>query len=184
MRKLFVSLTAVCLILASCCGGNQPATDTAEKGCCKKEEQGKCCKGMTEEQKQACAEFKAKWDDWANLTDEVKEEMIGKRKECFDKKMAEMKEHEAKMQAHKAEMEEQYAAFETMTLDQQKDFFDNYGNICIKVKTKGCCEKKEGCAKKCEGKKEGCQKECAHKKEGCEKKCGEKKEGCGHHEGE
>jgi len=161
MRKLFVSLTAVCLILASCCG-NQPATDTAEQGCCKKHEEEKCCKGMTEEQKQACAEFKAKWDDWANLTDEVKAELIGKRKDCFDKKMAEMKECEAKMQAHKAEMEEQYASFETMTLDQQKEFFDNYGNICLKVKTQGCGEKKEGC-----------QKECPHKKEGC-----------GHHEGE
>jgi len=161
MRKLLVSLTVLCLILSACCGGNQ-APEATEKGCCKKGEQEKCCKGMTEEQKQACAEFKAKWDDWANLTDEVKEEMIGKRKECFDKKWEEMKAHEAKMQAHKAEMEEQYANWETMTLDEQKEFFDNYGNI--KMKIKGCGDKKkEGCPKA----KEGCQKA----KEGCEKKC-------------
>jgi hypothetical protein len=165
MRKLLVSLTALCLILASCCG-NQTPVDATEKGCCKKSEEQKCCKGMTEEQKQACAEFKAKWEDWANLTDEVKQELIGKRKECFDKKMEEIKETEAKMQAHKAEMEAQLANWENMTLDQQKEFFDNYGNICIKVKTK------EGCHKAKE--KEGCPKA----KEGCPKA----KEGCGHKE--
>jgi len=164
MRKLLVSLTVLCLILSACCGGNQ-APEATEKGCCKKGEQEKCCKGMTEEQKQACAEFKAKWDNWETLTAEEKEELIGKRKECFDKKLDEMKAHEAKMQAHKAELEEQYANWETMTLDQRKEFFDNYGNLCIKVKTKGCGEKKEGCQKKCEAKKEGCEKKCdGHKK--------------------
>ena len=150
MRKLLVSLTALCLILASCCG-NQSTPADAEKGCCKKGEQEKCCSGMTEEQKQACAEFKAKWDDWANLTDEVKQDLLGKRKECFDKKMEEMKEHQAQMQARQAEIEAQLDNWETMTLDQKKEFFDNYGNCC-KEKAKGCCEKKEGCPKA----KEGC----------------------------
>jgi len=146
MRKLLVSLTALCLILASCCGNQTPATDATEKECCKKHEEGKCCKGMTEEQKQACAEFKAKWDNWENLTDTEKQDLITKKKECFDKKMAEMKECEAKMQ-------EQLAKWETMSLDEQKAFLDNYG--CCK-KEGGCCKDKEGCAKKCEKEKEGC----------------------------
>jgi hypothetical protein len=165
MSKLLVSLTALCLILASCCGNQgTPATDATEKECCKKHEEGKCCQGMTEEQKQACAEFKEKWDNWVNLTDEVKQELIGKRKDCFDKKMEELKEMEAKMQEHKAAMEAKLATWATMTLDQQKAFFDEFGTCCAKK----CCEKK-CCEKKCEGKKEGCPKA---------------KEGCGHKEGE
>ena len=163
MKKLLLSLTVLCLILASCCGNQgTPATDATEKGTCQKDEK-KCCKGMTEEQKQECAEFKAKWDDWANLTDEVKQELIGKKKACFDKKMEEVKAAEAKMQACKAEMEATLATWETMTLDEQKAFFDKCGNCCLKVKK--CCKDKEGCEKKCE-KKEGCQKD----KEGCQKK--------------
>jgi hypothetical protein len=69
-------------------------------------------------------------------------------------------------------VEEQLAGWETMTLDQKKDFFDNYGNICIKVKTKGCDKEKEGCHKEKEG--------CPKAKEGCPKA----KEGCGHKEAE
>ena len=168
MKKLLLSLTVLCFILASCCN-NQPApTDATDKSCCQKEE--KCCKGMTEEQKQACAEFKAKWEDWANLTDEVKQELIGKRKECFDKKMEEMKEMEAKMQERKAAMEEKLATWETMTLDEQKAFFDDFGNCCMKMKVKGCDKAKDGCCKA----KEGCAKKdgegCPKAKEGCAKK--------------
>ena len=156
MRKLLVSLTAVCLILAACCGNQTtPATDEAEKGCCKKQEQEGCCKGMTEEQKQACAEFKAKWEDWANQSDESKQDLLGKRRECFDKKMEEMKEHLAQMQARQSEIEAQLANWENLTLDQKKEFFDNYG--CCKEKPKCCGEKKEGCPKA----KEGCD---GHKK--------------------
>jgi hypothetical protein len=77
-----------------------------------------------------------------------------------------MREAEAKMQEHKAAMEEKLATWETMTLDEQKAFFDDFGNCCIKVKTKeGCHKEKEGCPKA---------------KEGCSKA----KEGCGHKEGE
>jgi len=176
MRKLFVSLIVLCLILASCCGNQGTQTDATEKGCCKKQDET-CCKGMTDEQKQECAEMKAKWDDWANLTDEVKQELIGKRKACFDKKMEEIKEAEAKMLVHKAIMEEKLASWESMTLDEQKTFFDECDQHCIKIKTKeGCGKSKEGCCKSKEG-KEGCGK----KEEGAG--CGKHKEGegCGKH---
>ena len=178
MKKLLLSLAVLCFILVSC-GSNQPApTDATDKGCCQKEE--KCCKGMTEEQKQECAEFKAKWEDWANQTDEVKQELIGKRKECFDKKMEEMKAMEAKMQEHKATMEEKLATWETMTLDEQKAFFDEFGNCCMKIKAKdGCGKDKESCPKA----KDGCPKAkdgCCAKKEG--EGCPKQKEGCEHKE--
>ena len=168
MKKLLVLLTVLCLILAACCGGNQPVAPETEQGCQKSDK--KCCKEMTEEQKQECAEFKAKWDDWANLTDDVKQDLIVKRKFCFDKRMEDMKEAEAKMQAHKAKMEEKFAAWETMTLDEQKEFFDECDKHCIKVKTKeGCCKSKEG--------KEGCGKH--EKGKGCGKH--EEGKGCGKH---
>ena len=164
MKKLLVSLTVLCLILAACCG-NQPVAPESEQGCQKSDKT--CCKEMTEEQKQECAEFKAKWDDWANLTDEVKQELISKKKAHFDKMMDEMKEAEAKMQAHKAAMEEKLAAWETMTLDEQKAFFDECGKVCIKMHEKeGCGKVKEGCCKS-KDEKEGCGK---HKEgEGCGK---------------
>jgi phage host-nuclease inhibitor protein Gam len=155
MKKLLVSLVVLCFILASCCG-NQGTPATEEKGCCKKQDETSC-KEMTEEQKQECVEMKAKWDDWANLTDEVKQELIAKRKTCFDKKREEMKKLEAEMQAHKAKMEEKLAGWETMTLDERKEFFDEVASKCkCKAKTKeGCGKSKEGtgCSKK---EKEGC----------------------------
>ncbi len=167
MKKLsLVIAAALCLTLASC-GGNKtetPATPTGTDTTAVKEEcqkQDKCCSGMTEEQKKECEEFKAKWDNWANLTDVEKKELIAKKKECFDKKKAQMEEMEAQMKAKKAEMNAEFAKWDKLSLDEQKALLDKVGS---------CCKSKMGCGDKAD---------CSNKKEGCD----QKKEGCGKHDG-
>ena len=140
--------------------------------CCNKEGEHKCCKDgehkchheMTEEQK---ADMAA-WEDWANQTDEKKADLLNKRKECFDKMVAEKKAKEEEMAAKKAAFEEGMANWDNLSLDEKKALFDNMP----------CCGEgpHPGCGHKCH--KEGEHKCC---KDGEHKCCGDKHEGCQHH---
>ena len=167
MKKLLFLLVPAFLLVACC--NNEPKQEAAAEGehkCCKEGEH-KCCHEMTEEQK---ADMAA-WEDWANQTDEKKAELLNKRKECYDKKVAEKKAREEEMAAKKAAFEEGMANWDNLSLDEKKALFDNMP--CC-----GKCHKGHGCHHG-EGK---CCKEGEHKccKDG-EHKCGEKHEGCQHH---
>ena len=141
MKRLTVLAGIVCFIFVSCC--NKTADVPEEKQCTKEEKHEGCCK-MTEEQKAECEAFRKQWDDWANLTDDVKKELVSKAKIRIDEKYAKM---EAEMAACKAE----WATLETLSLDEQKALIDK--RLCCK---KSCCKKscEKKCEKKCEGKKE------------------------------
>jgi len=175
MKKLLFLLVPAFLLVACC--NNEPKQEAAEgeQKCCNKEGEHKCCKEgehkccheMSEEQK---ADMAA-WEDWANQTDEKKAELLNKRKECYDKMVAEKKAREEEMAAKKAAFEEGMANWDNLSLDEKKALFDNMP--CC-----GKCHKGHGCHHG-EGK---CCKEGEHKccKDG-EHKCGEKHEGCQHH---
>ena len=141
MKKLTVLAGVLCFVFVSCCNKAEEAP-VEDKQCANKEqhEHGKC--KMTEEQKAECEAFRKQWDDWANLTEDTKKELIAKKKACIDKKNAEM---EAKMAACK----EEWATFDNLSLDEQKALIDKRMNCC---KKKCCKEDKKECQKKCEGK--------------------------------
>jgi len=177
MKKLFFLLVPAFMLVVSC---NNEAKKDAKDGEEQKTEQAaqdsgkdgdhKCCKGdhkchheMTEEQK---ADMAA-WEDWANQTDEKKAELLNKRKECFDKMVAEKSAKEEEMAEKKAEFEAKMANWDKLSLDERKALFDNMP----------CCGEgpHPGCGHKCHGEKpEGC-----HHHEGC--KGHEGHEGCQHH---
>ncbi len=149
MKKLAVLAGALCFVFVSC--NNKPAEAPANEECTQKEqkqhEHGGC--KMSEEQKAECDAFRKQWDDWANLTDDAKKELITKTKARIDQQNAEM---EAKMAACKAE----WANFDNLTLDEQKALIDKRmqcGKKCDGDK-KCCKDGKKDCEKKCEGKKE------------------------------
>jgi len=137
MKKLSLLAGLLCFVFVACCPKTEePKQEEVAATECSKEH--KCCKSdMTEEQKAECKEFCEKWKDWENLTDEVKQELIAKKKACFDKKYAEM---EAKMEACKAE----WANFDNLSLDEQKALIDKK----MQCGKKHCC-KKDGEGKKC-----------------------------------
>jgi hypothetical protein len=154
MKKLAVLAAGVlCFIFVSC--GSKPAetpaptTETTEET---QEHKHDGCK-MTDEQKAACEAFCKQWADWANLTDDVKQELIAKKKECFDKQDAEKAEIDAKV----AECKAAWANFDKLTLDEQKALIDKRTECekkCCKKGDKKCCKegKKEG-EHKCDAKK-------------------------------
>lgn len=164
MKKIMLLAGAACFLLASCCSNEEKCPANAEKEGQPKEEQ-KCCKEMTEEQKQACAD----WDNWANIDDARKEALLTDKKDGYDKCQAERAEREAQKAAIDAKM----ANWDKLTLDEKKaliDEMDAFFKSCHKKHAdKGCCSENKGdggCQKTCEGKKaeEGCQKTCEGKK--------------------
>lgn len=180
MKKLFFLLIPAFLLVVGCNNtpkqegpeGEPKCQKEGEHKCCKdgehkchKEGDHKCCHEMSEEQK---ADMAA-WEDWANQTDEKKAELLGKRKECYDKKKA----MEEEMAAKKAAFEEGMANWDNLSLDEKKALFDNMP--CC-----GKCHKGHGCK---DGEHKCCKGEGEHKccKGEGEHKCGENHEGCQHH---
>ncbi|MDR0873892.1 MAG: hypothetical protein LBN27_10590 [Prevotellaceae bacterium] len=137
MKKLsfIVGAMSVAFLLASCCGGSKD-----EKSCCKKDEkkecQKPCCEGLSEEQKQVCAQFQAQWEKFDSLTVDVQEGLIARKKGFIDAKRAEAKAKIAKCDSIWAEYDK------LTTTAEQKAFID--ANACCKKK----CDKAEG-EKKC-----------------------------------
>lgn len=148
MKKLMLLVAACCFVFVSC--NNKPAEPAEETEAIDSTVVEEPCCQMTEEEKA----FVADWENWANQTDERKAELIAKKKECFDNRMAEMQAKKAECEAKKAEMEGKLANWATMSLDEQKAFLDEYAP---------CCNKHEG---------------CGHHEGGCQHDGG-----CGHHEG-
>lgn len=184
MKKLLFLLIPA-FMLGACCNNeskNCPEENEAIEGehhCCKDGDH-KCHHEMTEEQK---ADIAA-WEDWANQTDEKKAELLNKRKECFDKKMAEKDEQEAK----RAAIKEKMANWDNLSLDEKKAIFDEMpcGGKCFEGGHEGCghhhgegehhCKHGEG--HHCDGNHEGCEHKCQH---GDGHHCEGNHEGCPNH---
>ena len=79
MKKLFFLIVMSCLLMVSC--GKKAETTTPEEG--QPAQQGHC--QMTEEQKAMFANY----ENWDNLTDDVKATTLNDMKAFFDAKKAE-----------------------------------------------------------------------------------------------
>lgn len=134
----------VCFLFTACC--NQKQEEPVAEPVAEEVAAPEC--QISEECKQAMMD----WENWENLGDERKAELLAKKKECYDKCKAEEAEREAK----KAAIEEKMANWDNMTLDEQKAVFDEMMELC--PKHPGCCKKpcckKPCCEKKCEKKAE------------------------------
>ncbi|MCQ2285368.1 MAG: hypothetical protein MJZ76_00640 [Bacteroidales bacterium] len=145
MKKLMLLAGIAAFVFASCCNKTEEVTAPEEPTCAKEEH--KCC-GMSEEQKQACAD----WKNFENLDETRQEELLAKHKECYDNQKAERDAHMAKM----AEIDAKMANWDNMTIAEKKAVFDEMAQLCPKHKChhhhpKGDCPKGE-CPKKCEEK--------------------------------
>lgn len=163
MKKLFILMAAACCLTFTACN-NKPAEQPAENTEVQAEEP--CCKEMTEEQKaemEACKKAAEDWQNWENITDERKAELLDQRKAKYD----EMQEMKKAQEEKKAKFEAAMNNWDKLTLDEKKAAFDEASCCggCKKGEGKGCCKEggKPGCQK---GEGHGCPKD-GHK--GCPK---------------
>lgn len=158
MKKLFLLLAVAGCLTFTACNNNQAADqDKANTEVCDKEKP--CCKEMTEEQK---AEFEARkkaaedWQNWENISEDRKVELLNERKAAYDK-MQEMKKAQ---EEKKAQFEAAMNNWDKLTIDEKKAAFDAAGCCggCNKGEGKACCKggDKPGCHK---GEGKGCPKE-------------------------
>jgi len=161
MKKLFILMAAACCLTFTACNNNKPAEQPAEGT---EPQTEACCPEMTEEQKaemEACKKAAEDWQNWENLTDERKAELLDQRKAKYD----EMQEMKKAQEEKKAAFEAAMNNWDKLTIEERKAAFDAAG-CCggCKGGDKPGCHKgdKPGCCK--EGGKPGCPKD-GHK--GC-----------------
>ena len=162
MKKLFILMAAACCLTFTACNNNKPAEQPAEGT---EPQTEACCPEMTEEQKaemEACKKAAEDWQNWENLTDERKAELLDQRKAKYD----EMQEMKKAQEEKKAAFEAAMNNWDKLTIEERKAAFDAAGCCggCKKGEGKGCCKgDKQGCQK---GEGHGCKKEggCPNKK--------------------
>ena len=145
MKKLFLLLAVAGCMTFTACNNTQSTEQNKEntEACAEKP----CCKEMTEEQKaemEACKKAAEDWQNWENISDERKTELLDKRKADYDK-MQEMKKAQ---EEKKAQFEAAMNNWNKLSLDEKKAAFDA---ACC-----GGCNKNKSCCKG--GDKHGCNK--------------------------
>lgn len=158
-----ILMAAACCLTFTACNNNKPAEQPAEGTEMQSEEP--CCKEMTEEQKaqmEACKKAAEDWENWENISEDRKNELLNDRKAKYD----EMQEMKKAQEEKKAAFEAAMNNWDNLTIDERKAAFDNMGCCggCKKGEGKGCCKgDKQGCQK---GEGHGCKKEggCPNKK--------------------
>lgn len=155
MKKILLWAGVASFLFASCCSNKEKCETTDEQNVVQNEEH-KCCKEMTEEQKQACAD----WENWANIDDARKEVLLNDVKVKYDQRKVEREEKMAKM----AEFDAKMTNWEQLSLDEKKALCDEMKSMC-----KGKHGHGEGEMGGCKGnhKHEGCKGK--HAEEGCKK---------------
>ncbi|MDY6326090.1 MAG: hypothetical protein SPL42_02945 [Bacteroidales bacterium] len=159
MKKLFLLLAVAGCMTFTACTNNQATTEQPKEGTEQCDKEKPCCKEMTEEQKAECeARKKAAedWQNWENIAEDRKVELLNERKAAYDKMQEMKKEQEAKKAAFEAAMNN----WDKLSIDEKKAAFDaaGCGGCCKKGEGKGCCKggDKAGCHK---GEGKGCSKE-------------------------
>ena len=162
-------IAAACFVFVSC--NNKPAEETvATEENTEVTEEHHCCHEMTEEQKaqmEACKKAAEDWENWENISEDRKNELLNDRKAKYDEMQAMKKAQEEKKAAFEAAMNN----WDKLTIDEKKAAFDNMG-CCggCKGDKPGCHGDKPGCKKGeghgCKGEGHGCKKEggCPNKK--------------------
>ena len=168
MKKLMILMAAACCLTFTACNNNKPAEQPSE--CTEMQAEEPCCE-MTEEQKaemEACKKAAEDWQNWENITDERKAELLDQRKAKYDEMQAMKKAQEEK----KAKFEAAMLNWDKLSLDDKKAAFDDMGCCggCKGGDKPGCHGDKPGCKKGeghgCKGEGHGCKKEggCPDKK--------------------
>lgn len=129
MKKLVLLAAALCFTMMACNNQNEnaaaeqaePTEEQVQHHC--GEGHHECC-GMSEEQKAECQAMREQMENWENLSDDAKKELVNKMKACMDAKEAEMQAKKAEMDAKKAEMDAKWANWDNLTLDEQKALLD------------------------------------------------------------
>lgn len=167
MKKLFIMMAAACCLMFTACN-NKPAEQPAEGT---EPQTEACCPEMTEEQKaemEACKKAAEDWQNWENITDERKAELLDQRKAKYD----EMQEMKKAQEEKKAAFEAAMNNWDKLTIEERKAAFDA-ASCCGGCKggdKPGCHGDKPGCKKGeghgCKGEGHGCKKEggCPNKK--------------------
>ena len=210
MKKLFLVLGLVTVLLASCCNNNQKGAqkcDGKHEQKCEQKCDGKHdhkCEGKHDHDCKMSPEMKAtfeKWNNWDNLTAEEQTELVAQVKSCIDKCDAEMKtkceakkaeceakkaecDKNAECEAKKAECEKRKAECEAKRAEFEAEWA-NFDNLTLEGK-KALIDKKMQFCKERPQMKKGCCKEHNHgecdKVQACEKKCeAQKAETCQGH---
>ena len=167
-----ILMAAACCLTFTACNNNKTAEQSAE--CTEMQAEEPCCKEMTEEQKaqmEACKKAAEDWENWENITDERKAELLDQRKAKYDEMQAMKKAQEEKKAAFEAAMNN----WDKLTIDEKKAAFDNLGCCggCKGGDKPGCC--KGGDKPGCHGDKPGCKGEghgCKGEGHGCKKEGG------------
>lgn len=144
MKKLWMIAAVCALMLASC--GNKEEKAPAPKDMPQQPAPREC--QMSDEQK---ADMKD-WDNWANLSEARKTELLNKRKACYDK----MKAEQEKREADKAKFEKQMQNWDKLTMEQKKAAFDLVGGCPMKACKEGCQDGAPQCGPQCGPGPQGC----------------------------
>ncbi len=145
MKKIALMIGALCFVFASCNNTVSTQEESVENPPMEKKchhHGDKHCPQMTEEQKAECEAFRTQWNDWANLDDNAKKELITTAKARIDEREAKIKAEREAMEAKKAEMDAKWNNFDNLTLDEQKELLD-FKMHCCKPCCKNKCDKKE-----------------------------------------
>lgn len=162
MKKLFIMMAAACCLMFTACNNNKPAEQPAENTEMQAEDHP-CCKEMTEEQKaemEACKKAHEDWQNWENLSEDRKVELLNDRKAKYDEMQAMKKAQEEKKAAFEAAMNN----WDKLTTEEKKAAFDAAACCggCKGGDKPGCHGDKGGCHGDkggCHGDKPGCHKE-------------------------
>lgn len=132
MKKMFLMMCAVAAMVtcASCCGKCDD-----KKACDKEGERPACC--QKDERHARCAEVRAKWEKFDELSEEEQATLVAERKACIDKHRAKMAELEAK----RAELDAKWEKFDELSIAEQKALIDEMDALCPRHGEKKCGEK-------------------------------------------
>lgn len=107
MKKFMIIFAACCLIFTSCNNKTKEPVATETQQAMQK---------ISEKQKQVMED----WDNWDNLTEERKTELLNLRKDSYDK----IQEDQEIRAALKEKFEKQMENWDNLTMEEKKNAFD------------------------------------------------------------
>lgn len=137
MKKVILLAGVACFVFASCCskGDKCPNKDATDTTC--KEVEKPCCKEMTEEQKQAIAD----WKSWSNIDEARKNVLLQERKDRFEQCKVEREKRQTELEALEAKM----ADWENLSIDEKRALIDEIDQF-FKARKKHHGDKKDCCS--------------------------------------
>lgn len=108
MKKLFLLLAVGSLLMTGCHNGSKPSSDTKQTD------------SATVAMQEKFQKDREDWNNWENLTDERKAELLDEQKLVYEKQKAIKEAREARKAKFEAAMEN----WDNLSLDERKAAFD------------------------------------------------------------